>query len=476
MNDRRQVELQKSRALFPLFAKAMMPDLDLSDFHIKYYRILHRFATGKIKKLIITVPPQHGKSQGSTILLSSFLLGLNPDLRIAIASYSAMLADRFNKRIQRIIDSDIYSEIFPNTKIRSAKDKSGNYQRTGNFFEIINRIGYLISIGREGGLTGNQVDVLILDDLYKDAMEANSPTIRNNTWEWYNSVVKTRLHNDSQELIVFTRWHEEDLIGLLEKKEEVHILKGFDDINPEFKGWYKLNFEAIKEGGPTELDPRQSGQPLWPERHSLELLSEKRKLDNHSFECLYQGNPTSKEGLLYGDNFKTYTEIPEIRKKGNYTDTADMGNDKLCSVCYNVGKDGAIYITDVLYTSEPMEVTEPLTAKMLQENDTRIAYVESNNGGRAFARNLGRLTPHVRIEWFHQSSSKEARILTNSATVLQNIFFPDNWQKRWPGFYNDLVNYKKLFRANAHDDAPDVLTGIVEKEIKISNIPKIYLA
>lgn len=102
------------------------------------------------------------------------------------------------------------------------------------------------------------------------------------------------------------------------------------------------------------------------------------------FDSLYQGRPATKEGLLYGSEFQTYDELPpanEIIKKANYTDTADLGDDYLCSICYVVSRDGFAYVTDVLFTQEPMEVTEPITAQMLLRNDTRIAYIESNNGG-----------------------------------------------------------------------------------------------
>lgn len=467
----RSNEIQEASKRFILFAKAVFPSLVLTPFHLKYYRVLHLFATGKIKRLIITVPPQHGKSQGSSILLPAFMLGINPDLKIAIASYSATLATKFNKRIQRIIDTPLYGEIFPKTAIKS-KGSSTEHARTSDYVEVIERMGELTSVGREGSLTGNQVDVFILDDLYKDAMEANSPVVRENCWDWYTSVVKTRQHNDSQELIVFTRWHEEDLIGKMEETSNVIELESFSQVDPNFDGYYKVNFEAIKESDPTELDPRNIGEPLWPERHSLKTLNEKRNLDRHTFDCLYQGHPSSKEGVLYGNSFQIYDSLPENPiKYANYTDTADTGSDKLCSVCYVVGKDGLIYITDVLYTSEPMEVTEKSTADMISRNNVRIALIESNNGGRGFARAVQKYIPSVKVEWFHQSGNKEARILSNSATVLQNIRMPFDWRLRWPEFFSDLTSYKRVFRANKHDDAPDVLTGIVEKEIAEKHKP-----
>ncbi len=473
MSNRRNIEIDVSRRLFPLFAKAVQPRLNYTDFHLKYYRILHRFAVGDIKKLIVTIPPQHGKSEGSTRLLPAFMLGLNPDRRVAIASYSDTFAKRFNRDIQRIIDSPIYTELFPDTRLngKNIVTVATAPLRNSSDFEIVNHLGSLKAVGRGGALTGNPVDVMILDDLYSNAMEGNSPTVREAIWEWYTSVVKTRLHNDSQELIVFTRWHEDDLIGRIEGKENVVELSSLDSIDPHFDGWYKLNFDAIKESAPTEIDPREYGAPLWSDRHGLKLLNEKRALDRHSFDCMYQGRPASREGMLYGDGFKTYrlSDKPEVTSKNNYTDTADQGEDNLCSICYEVGTDGNIYIVDVVYSSAPMEVTEPAVADMLIRNDTRTAYIESNNGGRGFARAVGNIAKKVRVDWFNQSSNKEARILTNAATVQKFVFFPEDWPIRWPKLYTDLTGYKRMFRANRWHDAPDVLTGIIEKEI---NKPK----
>ena len=191
------------------FACRLYPFIEMQPFHYMYYRLLQYFAEGRIKKLMVSMPPQHGKSMGASTILPAYMLGLNPDCRIAIASYSATLANKFNRRVQRLIECREYGEIFPDTRIKSG-GKPPQWLRTADEVEIINRDGCLISVGREGSLTGNRVDCFILDDLYKDAMEANSPVIRENCWDWYTSVVRTRMHNDSRELMVFTRWHDED--------------------------------------------------------------------------------------------------------------------------------------------------------------------------------------------------------------------------------------------------------------------------
>lgn len=448
------------------FTKFTFKDFDETEFHIDYYNTLNEFAEGRIKKLIISVPPQHGKSLGSTKQLPSFLFGKNPNIKIAIGTYSDTFAKKFNRDCQRIIDDENYHKIFPDTTLNRSNvvTISDNYLRNASEFEIVGHLGSLKAVGKGGALTGNPVDIMIMDDLYKDYMEGNSPIIRENVWDWYTTVVKTRLHNDSQELIVFTRWHEDDLIGRLEKTEKVIEIKSLEEIkNIDPSTWVKINYEAIKASPKTDLDSREIGEPLYNKKHNIKSLEEKRALDPEKFQCLYQGNPRSKEGLLYND-FKTYKELPSIKIKKNYTDTADAGADYLCSINYGLpldSNDNNIYILDVLYTQKNMTETEPLTGEFLK--GINEAKFESNNGGRYFADNIQKLTSCV-IDWFHQSKNKESRIYSNNASVSNRIVFPERWSIDCPEFYDHTVNYKKLFKANKHDDAADVLTGIIESE------------
>ncbi|MFI3285342.1 MAG: phage terminase large subunit [Rikenellaceae bacterium] len=456
------------------FSQSVMPFIEFEEFHLAYYRILEAFAQGKIRRLIITMPPQHGKSLGATTLLPAYMLGLNPNLRIAIASYSSSLACKFNRRVQRILESKEYAELFPQTTIKRGS-KPPNYIRTAEEVEIIDHEGSLLSVGREGSLTGNRVDCFILDDLYKDAMEANSPLIRENCLEWYTSVVRTRTHNNSSELIVFTRWHEEDLIGSICQKEQWEPLHNWSQLEttpPQC--WLYLNLEAIKSSPSTQIDLRESDSALWPSRQSRELLLQKRALDPLRFECMYQGHPSAREGLLYGDNFRTYSTLPRaILRHSNYTDTADTGDDYLCSICYATDSSSAsIYVTDVVYTREPMEISEPLVANMLLDTSTSLSTIESNNGGRGFARAVGKLAPSVKIEWFHQNANKEARILSNSATVIQNLYMPEGWKQRWPELANHLTTYRRSYRSNRWHDAADVVTGIIERELSAKRTSK----
>ena len=148
------------------FTRATMPTFDPAEFHVRYYHVLTLFAEGKIKKLMVFMPPQHGKSVGATTLLPAYVLGLDPDCRVAIASYSGALASKFNRRVQRILESQEYAAFFPDTSIKRGAKPPG-YIRTADEVEIIGRRGGLLSVGREGSLTGNRVDCFVLDDLYR---------------------------------------------------------------------------------------------------------------------------------------------------------------------------------------------------------------------------------------------------------------------------------------------------------------------
>ena len=446
------------------FTRHTLPSFAPAPFHLAYYEVLTRFAMGEIKKLMITMPPQHGKSEGATRRLPAFVLGQDPDKRIAIVSYNAIKARKFNRELQRIMDDDHYYELFPQTLLAGQASyqeqgrRSRNYARNSDECEIVGYQGSFKTIGVGGSLTGEPVDMLIMDDLYKDASSAWSPVIRQNVADWYDTVASTRLHNDSQQLLVFTRWHMEDLAGRLLEQEGV-----YDPIeNPQ--GWLLVSFPAIQNRPPSEQDPRAEGEPLWPERHSLEKLLEIKGRSPTVFESLYQQNPQPSQGLMY-EEFSCYTDLPSRSYSVAYIDAADSGADYLCALFYKEAEDGN-YITDVLYTKDPMEVTETTLTYMLQQHQVERCHIESNNGGNLFVSNLqqrswdtgNRLT---RFNPFHQNQNKTARIFAASASVQKLIKMPLDWKKRFPKFARDLTGYLRV-GTNAHDDAPDALTGTIE--------------
>lgn len=466
------------------FARYLNPKLEMTPFHKVYYEVLDMFAHGKIKKLIVSCPPQSGKSEGSSRILPSFILGLDPDKKIVIGSYNAEMAKSFNADVQKIINTEQYRAIFPDSFLNTQRVRMDNvYKCNSEVSEMVGHSGFVRSVGRSGPLTGRSVDISILDDVYKDYAEANSSLIRELAWKWYTTVVRTRLHNDSQELIVFTRWHEDDLIGRLEKSgEKIVVLKSLSDLERiPSSAWVHLNFPALKVGQPTEIDPRNEGDALWPSKHSKAKLLEVKALDPIQFECLYQGDPGSAEGRLYGE-FKTYSNKEDwgtFVRAGCYIDVADQGSDELASICYDIYRGrGTTYnekkkrfepiyfalVTDIILTSEGTEVTYVSVPQQINLNKTSWVWCESNNGGQQFGKTIEKKVK-AHIELFYNGSNKESRILTNAPDVMAHIIMPLGWENRYPHAFQHLTRFLRNFKGNAHDDIEDALTGIVEKEI-----------
>lgn len=245
---------------------------------------------------MLFVPPQHGKSELATRRLPAYILGRQPDSKIAICSYSATIASSFNRDIQRVIDDQPYSEVFPDTTLNanSAINPSKNtYLRNSETFEIIGHQGFVKTVGVGGSLTGTPVDIGIIDDPFKDREEAMSSTIREKVYNWYTDVFCTRLHNDSQQLIIMTRWHQDDLAGRVLKKDN---------------DWEVIVYPAIKQKEDPH-DPRQIGEALWPEKHSLERLLKIETDTPITFNSLYQQEPKANKETLV---FPEWTEIDEM--------------------------------------------------------------------------------------------------------------------------------------------------------------------
>lgn len=432
-----------------------------------------------------TFIPTHN-SEGSSRKLPAFMLGLNPDTKICIGSYAATIARDFNRDVQRIIDTPSYRELFPETHLNGSNvvTMANTYLRNSDVIEMVGHKGSLRVVGRGGSLTSKTVDVSILDDVYKDYAEGNSPIVRNAAWKWYTTVVRTRLHNDSQELIVFTRWHDDDLIGRIEKSGETVIeIKSWDDVkNIPAGAWVRINFEGLKTGEPTEIDPREPGAALWDRRHSRAKLEGQRALDPVQFQCLYQGNPGNAEGKLYRNPFRTYVDKSEwgtYVRSGNYTDVADEGDDFTFSACYDIYKSGneawneqkkrfepILYalITDMVFTQENTEITAVTVPEMINRCGTQKAWIESNNGGAGFEKLIRKKIKAI-SEPFYQGANKESRIITNSASVNAQIIMPLGWEERFPKIHEHVTGFLRDFPANEHDDPEDGLTGIYEKEL-----------
>ena len=312
-------EKRLAKTDFASFLKYINPQYQMEWFHRMIAEHCQMLMEGKIKNLMVFVPPQFGKSLIISRTFPAWAFGQNPDLKIAGCSYSADLAEQFSRSIQRTIDSKEYSELFPDTYLNGSDAHSDvrGYRRNVNIFEFVNHRGYYKAVGVGGSLTGTAVDIAIIDDPVKDAVEAFSPTYRARVWDWYNSVLTTRLHNNSKQLFIMTRWHEDDLAGRILKTES--------------KEWTVLKIPAIcEEDGDGDLhSPRHVGESLWEEKHSIAKLEKYRERAPREFNALYQQRPTIEGGNIVKRDWFQTIPLQDFKARHNpkqpinfYLDTA----------------------------------------------------------------------------------------------------------------------------------------------------------
>lgn len=389
----------------------------------------------------------HGKSRTVGNLVE-WLLGRDPKTKIMTGSYNEMLSTTFSKNVRNTIQEEkadaekiIYKDIFPGIKIKHGDGAMNLWSLEGGYNNYL-------ATSPGGTATGFGCSLMIIDDLIKNSEEAFNENVLEKQWDWFTQTMLSRLEEGGKTIIIMTRWASGDLAG--------RALKHYAEEGKRVK---HITMKAVQEDGSMLCDEILSHKSY---------LSKARAMGPEIASANYQQEPIDLKGRLYS-SIKTYEKLPTdlFTSIWNYTDTADTGEDFLCSICYGEYEKEA-YVLDVLYTKEPMEVTEPATAKMLLKNNVNVADIESNNGGRGFARAVERIlkekytSNRTRISWFHQSKNKQARILSNATWVMDHIYFPKNWMDRWPEFAKAILNYQKEGK-NKYDDGPDALTGVAEK-------------
>lgn len=413
---------------------------------------LNDVLTGKTRRLIINIAPRYSKSELVSRNFIAMGLAINPAAKFIHLSYSGDLALGNSVAVKDIVKSEDYQRLF-GVEIAVGTDTKSQWNTTkGGGLYATSSLGQVTGFG--AGAIENEGDAwqfggaIVIDDPIKPA-DALSDNNREAVNLHFETTIRNRVNSrNTPIIIIMQRLHEHDLCGYLMELEP-------DE-------WEVLSVPCISynEDGEEEA--------LWPFKHTIEELHKIESANQFVFDTQYMQNPKPLEGLMYS-KLRTYEVLPmeqSIRK--NYTDTADKGADFLCSVCY-VETPSGMYVTDVLYTDKPMEYTEVKTAEMLLINGTQLVKVESNNGGEGFARNVEKNvrlqgTPvalKMRFTSFFQGLNKNVRIFSHSAEVQNLIFFPSDWETRWPQFAQAVKGYRKVGR-NAHDDAPDVLTGMVE--------------
>lgn len=438
---KKQARLELARRDFFEYCKLMAPDFykDDREFLSNMCYELQDFYESDDKVAVINLPPRHGKSRTAGKLVE-WILGKNKNEKIMTGSYNEDLSSTFAKSVRDTIATErtegiiVYNDIFPNTNIKYGESSAKKWALEGS-----GQANYLAT-SPNGTATGFGCTLMIIDDLIKKAEEAYNDNFLQKLIDWFNNTMLSRTETGFKILIIMTRWASNDLAG--------YILENYSNVR-------HINYQAVQK----------NGLMLCKDILNKEDFEFKTKNTNKDIVYAnYQQEPIDIKNRLYS-KFKTYEKLPPVHYVMNYTDTADEGNDFLCSINYQMYND-EYYILNVIYTQEPMEVTEPAVAEMLTKDNVGNANIESNNGGRGFARNV--ITnlkaignKHTNVRWFHQGDNKVARILSNATGVMNNIYFPINWEDKWPEFAKHIKHYVRTGK-NDHDDAEDCLTGVYE--------------
>ncbi len=323
-----------------------MPAYETNWHHELVCDHLDRFVAGDIKRLMIFMPPRHGKSELTSRRLPAYILGRDPNTTIIASSYGADLARRMNRDVQRIMDSDAYKQLFPNTRLFGANIRTvaqGTWLRNSDMFEVVEYNGYYRGAGVGGAITGMGGQYLIIDDPIKNRQEANSPTIRENIWDWYTSTFRTRLAPGGGILLTVTRWHEDDLAGRL-----IALAKS----DPKADQWKVINLPAVAEDPIPDYDERKVGEALWPARFDLEELDKTRvSLGTYDWNSLYMQRPAPPDGGMFKRHwFDAVNVAPREAQRVRYWDKAGSAGagDYSCGVLMSRDSNGRFCIEDVV--------------------------------------------------------------------------------------------------------------------------------
>lgn len=294
-----------------------------ADHHRLISDALERVCNGTCKRLMIQMPPRHGKSMLASEFFPSYYLGHHPDHQIIHATYAQTLADDFGRKVRNLMREPLFSTIFPGITLAEDSQASARFHT--------NKKGVYHGVGIEGGATGKGADLLLIDDPVKDREAAESETIREKIKNWYKSVAYTRLMPNAAIVIIQTRWHEDDLSGWVEEEHR-------------HEDWEILRLPAISK----------DNTALWPESYPLErLLVIERTIGPRDFQSLYQQNPRPVDGAVFKRQWLQYYGNLDARGMNRVilVDPASgkrKNNDYTTMWVIGLGQDGNRYILDLV--------------------------------------------------------------------------------------------------------------------------------
>lgn len=419
---------------------------------------IQEFENDDNEALIINMPPRHGKTR--TVNNSvAWLLGRNPKYKIMEGAYNTELSRRSSKRVRNSIAMRptqgriVFNQVFPDVAIKDGSGSVDNWGLTGNDEE-----NYLAT-APNGSSTGIGADFLVLDDTIKRKYEAyHKEYLRVLFEDWFCDTLYSRLEGKRKIIIVMTRWATGDMAG--------RLMQMLDEQGRKYRLLTKKAYDnkTDKMLNPSILNKQQYdnlcltiGEDIVRANYDQEPVDLKGKL----YKRFLTYNPSDIRTI---DNPNGKIVFKDIRAR---CDTADTGDDYLCSIVYGVTADKRAYILDIIYTQEDMEETEEQVAQQLLKYNPYIFRPESNNGGRGFSRAVEKRYKELGgvktiFKPYTQTMNKEARILSNATTVQNIIYFPEDWRQKYREYYTSMNEYQRQGK-NEHDDAQDCTTSIAEE-------------
>lgn len=387
--------------------------------------------------LIIEAPPQHGKSTQIVEFLA-WLAGKRPDLKKIYTSYSERLGVRANRLMQRIMDSGKYQAIFPDTKLnsRNVVTVSNQYQRNMDLLEYVGQTGFFRNTTIRGAITGESLDLGIIDDAIKGREQAESETIRNKTWDWFTDDFLTRFSEEGALLAIGTRWHVDDPFGRIRERY------------PNVK---VLSFKAIAE---TDEPNRKTGEALFPEHKSISYLEKLRSvLDITSWNSLFQQNPILKTGNWFSEPKRIPWKDQKFVSIQAWLDPAFGGGNRTALGIIAKTREGKTILKGISW-QEDVTKLYPQIIQFLKDNGVGTLFVETNKDEGRSCQDLQRLWPATIGR--KSLKNKHVKILTRLIQYWNELYVADDCSQE---FLVRIIQYKE----GIDDDEADSLASLLDE-------------
>lgn len=423
----------------------------VSRFHRYLADKLESVAAGKTKRLIISVPPRHGKSRLTSVELVSWMMGQNPALKVIMASYASSLAAFHSKEVRdRLTTHSGFAHLFPRTQVRRDNRSGADWRTTAG--------GNVIAAGVGTGITGRGADLIIVDDPVKDHEEAHSATTRENIWNWYLSTLMTRLSPGGSIIVIMTRWHVDDLVGRLLDPIRAAAIR---EAGGGDQDWDVVNLPGLAED---EADPlgRSIGEPLFPERFPADMLRGiMASLGSYIASALYRGKPVPKGGnYVSRDAFVIVpkSSVPNDIRRGRYW---DLATSEKARADFTAGARGFIDSLGNLWIEE---ITSGQwawphargTIATIATREKILLGVEAQSAFKTAADNLREVLPSdVYMRTFTVDRDKFTRALPWIALAgKRKVFLVEG------PWVNGFIQQAEQFPSGAHDDEVDAVSGL----------------